>query len=110
MEHCQADRLLLWRLCMGLETWPHPLSVVEWIDILLRREELEYTLPDEAEPYVAAKVNRFRCSWQVLHLMHSFWRVTETTKSVHAALKTPGTFAFARRRLPTILGVDGFAN
>ena len=32
-----------------------------------------------------------------MHLLHSFWRVTETTKSVHAALKTPGTFAFARR-------------
>ena len=81
----------------GLDNQPHPLSVVEWITVLLRREELEYTLPGEAKVYEAAKVNRFRCSWQVLHLLHSFWRVTETTKSVHAALKTPGTFGFARR-------------
>ncbi|CAK0880981.1 unnamed protein product [Prorocentrum cordatum] len=81
----------------GHENQPHPLSVVEWITFLLRREELEYTLPGEEKPYVAAKVNRFRCSWQVLHLMHSFWRVTETTKSVHAALKMPGAFGLARK-------------
>ena len=81
----------------GLENQPHPLSVIEWIIVLMRREELEYSLPGDAEVYEAAKVNRFRCSWHVLHLLHSFWRVTETTKSVHTALKTPGTFAFARR-------------
>ena len=81
----------------GLPDQPHHLSVIEWINTLLRREELEYTLPGETEPYEAAKVNRFRCSWQVLHLFHSFWRVTETTKGVHTSLKTPGAYAFARR-------------
>ena len=88
--------------CYGDCAWgnynqPQALSVIEWITALLRREELEYSLEDDAEPYEAAKVNRFRCSWQVLHLLHSFWRVTETTQSVHTALKTPGTFAFAQR-------------
>ena len=32
----------------------------------------------------------------VLHILHSFWRVTETTKSVHTFLKTPGAFGMAR--------------
>ena len=41
-------------------------------------------------------INRFRASWQVLHILHSFWRVTETTKSVHTFLKTPGAFGMAR--------------
>ena len=31
-----------------------------------------------------------------LHILHSFWRVTETTKSVHTFLKTPGAFGVAR--------------
>ena len=40
----------------GLEGQPHPLSVIEWITVLLRREELEYSLPSDPEPYEAAKV------------------------------------------------------
>ncbi|CAK0819316.1 unnamed protein product, partial [Prorocentrum cordatum] len=59
--------------------------------------ELEYTLTGEEGPYVATKVNRFRCSWQVLHLMHSFWRVAETTRSVHAALNMPGVFGLTKK-------------
>ena len=31
-----------------------------------------------------------------LHILHSFWLVTETTKSVHTFLKTPGAFGMAR--------------
>ena len=31
-----------------------------------------------------------------VHLLHSFWRVTETTKSVHSFLKTPGVYGIAR--------------
>ena len=83
----------------GLESQPVPLSVAECINVLLRREELEYTLPGEDAPYEAAKINRFRLVWQVLHLLHSFWRVTETTKSVHTYLKTPGAFGLARNVL-----------
>ena len=45
--------------------------------------------------FVAAGINRFRASWQVLHILHSFWRVTETTKSVHTFLKTPCAFGVA---------------
>ena len=50
-----------------------------------------------ADEYKAEKVHRFRTSWHVLHLAYSFWRVTETTKSTHSALKTPGTYGWARR-------------
>ena len=41
-------------------------------------------------------MNRFRDSWYDVHVLHSFWRVTETTKSVHAFMKTPGAFGTAR--------------
>ena len=80
----------------GLEGQPKPLSVEEWALALYYREELEYTLPGEKEEYRAASINRFRLSWPVQHLVHSFWRVTETTKSVHTFLKTPGAFGMAR--------------
>ena len=80
----------------GVDGQPVPLSAVVWINVLLRREELEYGVPGDAEPYTAAKVNRFRASWHVLHLLHSFWRVTETTRSVHTYLKTLGAFGMAR--------------
>ena len=40
-------------------------------------------------------MNRFRDSWYDVHVLHSFWRVTETTKSVHAFMKTPGAFGTA---------------
>ena len=79
----------------GLEYQPVPLSVIEWIHVLYRREELEYSLPDDTEPYRAAPFNRFRRSWYDLHLTASFWRVTETTKSVHSFLKTPGAYGYA---------------
>ena len=81
----------------GLDNQPVPLSIIEWLCVLFRREELEYTLDDDPEEYKAEKVNRFRASWHVLHLAYSFWRVTETTKSTHTALKTPGTYGWARR-------------
>ena len=32
----------------------------------------------------------------MVHLLHSFWRVTETTKSVHTYHKTPWAFGLAR--------------
>ena len=88
-EFCYGD--CVW----GLEGDGPPLDVADWIQVLLRREELEYTLPGEQETYRAAPVNRFRLSWPVLHILHSFWRVTETTKSIHTFLKTPGAFGIA---------------
>ena len=80
----------------GLENQPVPLSVVDWMTVLYRREELEYSLPDDEEPYKAAPINRFRTSWYDIHLTSSFWRVTETSKSVHTFLKTPGAYGYAR--------------
>ena len=89
-DFCYGD--FVW----GLETQPVPLSVVEWIQIMYRREELEYSMPDDEEPYQAAPINRFRCSWYDIHLSSSFWRVTETTKSVHTFMKTPGAYGYAQ--------------
>ena len=70
--------------------------MIEWERNVLRREEMEYTLPDEKEAYVAKATSRFRDSWYNIHLLSSFWRVTETTKSVHTSMKTPGFFAASR--------------
>ena len=64
--------------------------------MLWRREEAEYDV-EEGENYVAAPINRFRASWYDLHLFTSFWRVTETTSSVHTFMKTPGAYGYARK-------------
>ena len=71
------------------------MSVPTWIDVLFRREELEYDV-EEGENYKASEINRFRVSWYDLHLFASFWRVTETTKSIHTFMKTPGAFSFTK--------------
>ena len=62
--------------------------------MIWRREEAEYDAA-EGENYEAAAINRFRRSWYGLHLFTSFWRVTETTSSVHTFMKTPGAFGYA---------------
>ena len=64
--------------------------------MLWRREETEYDVV-EGGNYEAAAINRFRSSWYDLHLFVSFWRVTETTSSVHAFMKTPGAFGYTRK-------------
>ena len=66
-----------------------PLSVTDWLIMVMRKDEMEYDLDVDEEKYQAAPINRFRSSWYDLHLFASFWRVTETTKSVHCYLKTP---------------------
>ena len=53
-------------------------------------------MPGDTEAYKASPVNRFRLSWYFLHLAASFWRVTQTTKSIHTFLRTPGAFAYTR--------------
>ena len=64
--------------------------------MLWRREEAEYDVEEE-EHYEAAAINRLRTSWYDLHLFTSFWRVTETTSSVHTFMKTPGAYGYARK-------------
>ena len=70
-------------------------SVTDFIKNLFTREEMEYDLPDDEEKYVARPISRFRSSWYDVHLLHSFWRVTETTNSVYTYMKTPGAFGAA---------------
>ena len=72
------------------------MNVSQWFRNLMYREELEYDMPEDAEPFRASTINRFRKDWYVLHLVHSFWRVTETTRSIHSWLKTPGAFGYSR--------------
>ena len=64
--------------------------------MLWRREEAEYDVI-EGGKYEAAAIYRFRSSWYDLHLFVSFWRVTETTSSVHAFMKTPGAVGYTRK-------------
>ena len=74
----------------------HCFSVGEFIKNVFTREEMEYDVPGDKEKYVATATNRFRDTWYDVHLLHSFWRVTETTKSVHSFMKTPGAFGMTR--------------
>ena len=80
----------------GLEHQPLPLSIGDWAQLLWRREEMEYSVLGDDKPFVARPINRFRESWYVLHTVTSFWTRSETTKSIHTFLKTPGAFGFTR--------------
>ena len=71
-------------------------SVAHFIKNLLTREEMEYDVPGDEEKYVARPISRFRSSWYDVHLLCSFWRVTETTNSTYSFMKTPGAFGAAR--------------
>ncbi|CAK0817607.1 unnamed protein product, partial [Prorocentrum cordatum] len=71
-------------------------SVAHFINNLLTREEMEYDVPADVEKYVARPISRFRSSWYDVHLLCSFWRVTETTNSTYTFMKTPGAFGAAR--------------
>ncbi|CAK0792583.1 unnamed protein product, partial [Prorocentrum cordatum] len=71
-------------------------SVAHFIKNLLTREETEYDVPADEEKYVARPISRFRSSWYDVHLLCSFWRVTETTNSTYTFMKTPGAFGAAR--------------
>ena len=88
--------------CYGDCVWgffgfqPVTLQIYEWINMLWRREEAEYDV-EEGENYEAAAINRFRTSWYDLHLFTSFWRVTETSSSVHTFLKTPGAYGYTSK-------------
>ena len=73
-----------------------PLLTHEWIAAMCMREEMEYDVPGDEEKYVARPINRFRSSWYDVHLLCSFWRVTETTNSTYVFMKTPGAFGAAR--------------
>ncbi|CAK0862279.1 unnamed protein product, partial [Prorocentrum cordatum] len=71
-------------------------SVAHFIKNLLTREEMEYDVPSDEEKYVARPISRFRSCWYDVHLLCSFWRVTETTNSTYTLMKTPGAFGAAR--------------
>ena len=80
----------------GPEKTTHCISVFEFTKNLFLREEMEYDAPGDSKKYVAKATNRFRYTWYIVHLLHSCWRVTETTKSVHSFMKIPNAFGMAR--------------
>ena len=60
------------------------------------REELEYTLPSDSEPFKVMEketdpeINRFADDWLSLHLFATLYQLSEQRKSVFAFLKNGG--------------------
>jgi len=75
----------------------------ETINCLLEREEMEYDMPGDAEPYRVAgpeknapEINRFRGDWVARHLFATLHQLSEQKQSVYAFLKNGG-ISWARR-------------
>lgn len=68
----------------------------EWITCLCIREEMEYTLPSESEPFRARReegspeVNRFAGDWVTLHMFATLYYLTERRPSAFAFLQNGG--------------------
>ncbi|CAK0838914.1 unnamed protein product [Prorocentrum cordatum] len=69
-------------------------SVAHFINSFHTREEMEYDVSADEEK--SRPISRFRSSRYDVHLLSSFWRVTETTNSTYTFMKTPGAFGAAR--------------
>ena len=75
--------------CWGHPRRPLPLSVAEFVEMLLRREELDYRTPSEIAANVVRKLpgeNRFRldCNYPVLHVLRTFWDLHHKIRSVYS--------------------------
>ena len=72
------------------------LLTVEWMQCLLCREEMVYSLPTDTEEFVAngltdgGAINRFADDWVTLHLMSTLYQLSENSKSTYAFLKNGG--------------------
>ena len=73
-----------------------PLLVHEWMTYMLLREEMEYQLDTDDEPFVVranddeAEVNRFASDWVTLHLFATLYFLSERHQSAFAFLKNGG--------------------
>ena len=69
----------------GHPSRPVPLAMAEHHDMCKRKEELEYSMPEEVannDIYKAPPVNRFRTNYKVLHMMQSTWTLEQKIRSV----------------------------
>jgi len=92
-------RPTLWCYGDGGNLYPHrptPLLTAEWIDCMLRREELVYDVPGDPEPFVPAvasdggEINRFSADWMSIHLFATLYQLSETRRATFAFLKNGG--------------------
>ena len=76
-------------------TYPQLLAH-EWVTCLCMREEMEYDLDSDSEPYRARQtedepeVNRFAADWVSLHMFATLHFLTERHQSAFAFLKNGG--------------------
>jgi len=97
-------RPTLWCYEDGGNLYPRTTALLttEWIDCMLRREELVYDVPGDLEPFVPAvasdggEINRFSADWMSIHLFATLYQLSETRRATFAFL-TNGGFAMARR-------------
>ena len=66
-------------------------TITDFIRCLWYREELEYTTPSDEKTYVAPTVNRFRHP-NIVHILASVWRTSQTLTAVNAWVRQKGMF------------------
>ena len=66
-----------------------PLTLIEWTGCLLVREEMEYDLPTDKEPFrvrctaSGPEINRFAANWVTLHIFSSLRVLASQQESSH---------------------------
>ena len=99
-------RPTLWRYGDACNLYPHretDLLTVEWMDALMQREEMVYTLPSDSE-HVSERqrqnqrqddgdgeLNRFRGDWLALHLFATLYQLSEHRQSTFHFLNNGDT-------------------
>ena len=92
-------RPTLWRYGDATNLYPHRQTLLltqEWMECMCNREELEYAMPTDSEPYSAAwpdedfQSNRFEDDWLTMHLFATLYLLSEQKQSAFAFLKNGG--------------------
>ena len=95
----------LWRFEGAANLYPDRetlLTLIEWMCCLLVREEMEYDMPTDKEPFSVRaagsgpEINRFAGDWVTLHIFSSLRVLASQQQSTHAFLKNGG-MAWARK-------------
>ena len=79
--------------CWGHPQRPRKYDIPYFVEMCLRREELEYSTAEEEtrqEPYQAPPINRWRNDHKALHIMRTVWGMDSKIKSVYAYTHRPG--------------------
>merc|ERR1712197_194945 len=91
----KMDPVLYWyNDCVwGPPSRPVPLAMAEHRDMCMRKEELEYSTPEEVannDIYKAPPVNRFRTEYKMLRMMQTTWTLEAKIRSVYAFTSRAG--------------------